>query len=177
MPDAVDPRSGHRGYPAAQVGRARLVAALRRAGMPLARVREVVDLDPAARRTAVSRWWDGVEEEVRGQAGFPGILRAYDTVGARVDAQGGSGPAARPRSVPATGTPRRASRTSRWPGPWGDAQPRAVASRAPKARRAQPVSTSRARRTGRRARTRRARDRPATSSSSQTSPTTAWVSA
>ncbi len=65
VPDAVDPWTGHRGYAAGQVDRARLIAALRRAGMPLARVRDVVDLAPAARRAAVARWWDGVEDDVR----------------------------------------------------------------------------------------------------------------
>ena len=65
VPDAVDPWTGHRGYAAAQVGRARLIAALRRAGMPLARVRDVVDLEPGARRAAVGRWWAGVEEDLR----------------------------------------------------------------------------------------------------------------
>ncbi|MGY1695105.1 MerR family transcriptional regulator [Geodermatophilus sp. SYSU D00814] len=65
VPDAVDPWTGHRGYAAGQVDRARLIAALRRAGMPLARVRDVVDLEPAARRAAVARWWDGVEEDLR----------------------------------------------------------------------------------------------------------------
>jgi DNA-binding transcriptional MerR regulator len=65
VPESVDPWSGHRGYAAGQVQRARLIAALRRAGMPLARVREVVDLEPAAQRSAVARWWDGVEEDLR----------------------------------------------------------------------------------------------------------------
>jgi DNA-binding transcriptional MerR regulator len=65
VPDSVDPWSGYRGYAAAQVQRARLIVALRRAGMPLARVRDVVDLGPAARRAAVARWWDGVEEDLR----------------------------------------------------------------------------------------------------------------
>jgi DNA-binding transcriptional MerR regulator len=65
VPDAVDPWSGHRGYATGQVARARLIAALRRVGMPLARVRDVVDLGPAARRAAVARWWAGVEDDVR----------------------------------------------------------------------------------------------------------------
>jgi DNA-binding transcriptional MerR regulator len=65
LPDDVDPSSGYRGYAAGQVERARLIAALRRAGMPLARVRDVVDLDPPRRRAAVARWWAGVEDDVR----------------------------------------------------------------------------------------------------------------
>ena len=55
VPDRVDEVTGYRWYGAAQVGRARLIALLRRAGMPLARVREVVDLPAAQRRAAVAR--------------------------------------------------------------------------------------------------------------------------
>ncbi|PRY51039.1 hypothetical protein LY71_102102 [Geodermatophilus tzadiensis] len=123
---------------------ARLIALLRRAGMPLGRVRDVVDLPAAQRRAAVARWWAGVEDDVRDrralvelltrageedadvyevrlrdvpeaelltrearltvdeldgvvrtvtclsrrQAPFPGILGAYEAVGAWVDAAG-----------------------------------------------------------------------------------------
>jgi DNA-binding transcriptional MerR regulator len=76
VPESVDPWSGHRGYAAGQVARARLIAALRRAGMPLARVREVVDLEPAAQRSAVARWWDGVEEDLRRRRTWVGALTA-----------------------------------------------------------------------------------------------------
>ncbi|MGY1743958.1 MerR family transcriptional regulator [Blastococcus sp. SYSU D00695] len=62
-PAAVDPVSGYRLWSPDQVDRARVVALLRQAGMPLARVREVLDLDPAARAAAVGRWWAGVEAE------------------------------------------------------------------------------------------------------------------
>ncbi len=55
-PADVDPRTGYRRYAPAQVDRARLIGLLRRAGMPLTRVREVVDLDPGARRAALERW-------------------------------------------------------------------------------------------------------------------------
>ena len=56
VPDSVDPWSGHRGYAPGQVERARLIAALRRAGMPLARVRDVVD---ATRRPGGRPWRPG----------------------------------------------------------------------------------------------------------------------
>ncbi|MGY1742481.1 MULTISPECIES: MerR family transcriptional regulator [unclassified Blastococcus] len=62
-PAHVDPVSGYRLWSADQVERARVIALLRRAGMPLARVRDVVDLGPAARSAAVGRWWAGVAEE------------------------------------------------------------------------------------------------------------------
>src|ERR687889_341908 len=64
VPARVDGHSGHRWYAPAQVARARLVGLLRQAGMPLARVREVVDLEPADRPAAVDRWWAGVEDDV-----------------------------------------------------------------------------------------------------------------
>ncbi len=64
-PDRVDPHSGYRWYAAGQVERARTIGLLRRAGMPLARVREVVDLAPGARRAAVDGWWGSVEADVR----------------------------------------------------------------------------------------------------------------
>ncbi len=64
-PAGVDPFSGYRRYAAEQVERARLIGLLRRAGMPLARVRGVVDLEPGARRAAVEGWWSSVEAAVR----------------------------------------------------------------------------------------------------------------
>jgi DNA-binding transcriptional MerR regulator len=64
-PADVDPRTGYRRYAPEQVGRARLIGLLRRAGMPLARVRDVVDLAPGARRAALEGWWASVESDVR----------------------------------------------------------------------------------------------------------------
>ncbi len=64
-PAAVDPFSGYRRYGVDQVERAALIGLLRRAGMPLARVRDVVDLDPGSRRAAVEGWWSSVEAAVR----------------------------------------------------------------------------------------------------------------
>jgi len=63
-PSRVDRHTGYRWYASAQVTRARLVGLLRQAGMPLARVREVVDLEPADRLAAVDRWWRDVEDDV-----------------------------------------------------------------------------------------------------------------
>ena len=48
IPARVDPVSGYRLYERGQLERARLVAWLRRLGMPLARIRVVCDLPPAA---------------------------------------------------------------------------------------------------------------------------------
>jgi DNA-binding transcriptional MerR regulator len=73
-PARVDGHSGHRWYAPAQVSRARLVGLLRQAGMPLARVREVVDLEPADRLAAVDRWWAGVEDDVARRRALVGSL-------------------------------------------------------------------------------------------------------
>ena len=48
-PARVDPYSGYRFYQPNQLERARLVAWLRRLGMPLARIRVVCDLPPGPR--------------------------------------------------------------------------------------------------------------------------------
>ncbi|MGW7542039.1 MerR family transcriptional regulator [Streptomyces sp. NPDC054770] len=62
-PARVDPETGYRYYAEAQLERARLVAWLRRLGMPLARIREVCALPagPAARE--VRAYWARVEAE------------------------------------------------------------------------------------------------------------------
>jgi DNA-binding transcriptional MerR regulator len=73
-PAGVDPFSGYRRYAADQVQRARLIGLLRRAGMPLARVAGVVDLEPGARRAAVEGWWASVEADVRERRALLEIL-------------------------------------------------------------------------------------------------------
>ncbi|WVK88036.1 MerR family transcriptional regulator [Dactylosporangium sp. AC04546] len=62
-PAAVDGDSGYRFYKPAQLDRARLIAWLRRLGMPLARIRRVLDLPPAEAADAVAAYWDGVLAE------------------------------------------------------------------------------------------------------------------
>ncbi|MFG1675247.1 MerR family transcriptional regulator [Micromonospora sp. NPDC049282] len=56
-PTAVDPHSGYRYYAPEQLDRARLIAALRRAGMPLAEIRTVCGLPPDAAAEALDAWW------------------------------------------------------------------------------------------------------------------------
>ncbi|MFE6690287.1 MerR family transcriptional regulator [Streptomyces sp. NPDC057743] len=63
-PAHVDPHSGYRHYAPAQLERARLVAWLRRLGMPLARIREVCELAPGAAAGAVAAYWAQVEADV-----------------------------------------------------------------------------------------------------------------
>jgi DNA-binding transcriptional MerR regulator len=59
-PAEVDPDTGYRWYAADQLDRARLVARLRLAGMPLARIRVVADLAERSRPAAAAEltsWW------------------------------------------------------------------------------------------------------------------------
>ena len=62
-PAQVDPDTGYRWYDLAQLRQARLVAALRQVGMPLAQIRPVLALDPAAAAGRLSDWWAGLEAE------------------------------------------------------------------------------------------------------------------
>jgi protein phosphatase len=60
-PARVDPATGYRFYDPDQLEHARLVAWLRRIGMPLARIREVCGLAPGAAADAVRAYWAEVE--------------------------------------------------------------------------------------------------------------------
>jgi serine/threonine protein phosphatase PrpC len=59
-PAAVDPESGYRLYDPGQLGPARLIAQLRRIGMPLADIRTVSHLDSAAAAEAITAYWQRV---------------------------------------------------------------------------------------------------------------------
>jgi protein phosphatase len=62
-PARVDPVTGYRFYDPAQLERARLVAWLRRLGMPLARIRDVCALEPPAAALEVRAYWAQVEAD------------------------------------------------------------------------------------------------------------------
>lgn len=62
-PARVDPHSGYRYYRNAQLEQARLVALLRRLGMPLARIRMVCELPPPAAVAEVTSYWRQVEAD------------------------------------------------------------------------------------------------------------------
>lgn len=62
-PAEVDRHSGYRRYSPTQLGRARLVATLRLLGMPLARIRLVLDFAPAAAAREVEAYWSQVEAD------------------------------------------------------------------------------------------------------------------
>jgi protein phosphatase len=63
VPAYVDPASGYRFYGPGQLDRAVLVGSLRRLGMPLAGIADIVGLRPADAADAVAGWWAGVEEQ------------------------------------------------------------------------------------------------------------------
>ncbi|MEV0205293.1 MerR family transcriptional regulator [Streptomyces sp. NPDC050788] len=73
-PAHVDPHSGYRYYSAAQLERARLVAWLRRLGMPLARIREVCALGPADAANEIRAYWGRVEAETAARRDLAAFL-------------------------------------------------------------------------------------------------------
>ncbi|MFJ6750769.1 MerR family transcriptional regulator [Streptomyces sp. NPDC091266] len=73
-PARVDPFNGYRLYAPAQLERARLVAWLRRLGMPLARIREVGELDPGAAAAAVAAYWAQVESDTAARRDLAAFL-------------------------------------------------------------------------------------------------------
>lgn len=62
VPASVDPRNGYRRYGTGQVERARLVAMLREADMPLAQIARVLALPGPEAADALGAWWQAVEE-------------------------------------------------------------------------------------------------------------------
>ncbi|WP_323793315.1 MerR family transcriptional regulator [Nocardioides sp.] len=68
VPAEVDAFTGYRRYAPAQLDRARLVARLRLAGMPLARIRLVADLPPDSAAAELTSYWRQVEADT-GSAG------------------------------------------------------------------------------------------------------------
>jgi DNA-binding transcriptional MerR regulator len=62
-PQRVDPDSGYRWYGPGQLEPARLIAVLRRIGVPLAQVKPLLGLDRAAVAQEVTAWWATAEAE------------------------------------------------------------------------------------------------------------------
>ncbi|MEU5209542.1 MerR family transcriptional regulator [Streptomyces sp. NPDC020742] len=73
-PAHVDPVNGYRHYAPAQLERARLVAWLRRLGMPLAGIREVCALAPDAAADAVTAYWARVEADTAARRDLAAFL-------------------------------------------------------------------------------------------------------
>jgi protein phosphatase len=76
-PVRVDPDSGYRLYDPAQLEQARLVAWLRRLGMPLARIRAVSTLPPALAGAELARYWDQVEAQASARRELARFLIGY----------------------------------------------------------------------------------------------------
>jgi serine/threonine protein phosphatase PrpC len=76
-PAAVDGESGYRYYDPAQLERARLIAWLRRLGMPLARIRVVCELPQAEAADEVAAYWAQVVAETAGRERLATFLVDY----------------------------------------------------------------------------------------------------
>jgi PPM family protein phosphatase len=73
-PVRVDPVTGYRFYHPDQLERARLVAWLRRLGMPLARIGVVCELAPAAAAAEVAAYWRQVEADTEARRNLAAFL-------------------------------------------------------------------------------------------------------
>ncbi|AUG75464.1 hypothetical protein CFP65_0501 [Kitasatospora sp. MMS16-BH015] len=73
-PAEVDPVTGYRRYAPGQVERARLVAWLRRLGMPLARIRLVLELEPIRAAGEVAGYWQQVVAETAARQDLAAFL-------------------------------------------------------------------------------------------------------
>jgi len=76
-PARVDPQSGYRFYAPAQLEQARLVAWLRRLGMPLAAIRSMSTLSPTLAARALADYWDQVEAENAARRELASFLIGY----------------------------------------------------------------------------------------------------
>jgi DNA-binding transcriptional MerR regulator len=73
-PARVDPDSGYRFYTAAQLERARLVAALRQLSVPLAEVKAIVDLDSNEAAARIREYWAAAEAQHTARRELAGYL-------------------------------------------------------------------------------------------------------
>lgn len=73
-PARVDPDSGYRLYEPSQLAQARLVAWLRRLGMPLAHIRVVCSLSPADAAREVAAYWARVEADTAARRDLAAFL-------------------------------------------------------------------------------------------------------
>jgi serine/threonine protein phosphatase PrpC len=73
-PARVDPETGYRYYAPEQLEQARLVAWLRRLGMPLAEIREVRALPPADAAREIRAFWSRVEAETASRRDLASFL-------------------------------------------------------------------------------------------------------
>jgi PPM family protein phosphatase len=76
-PAEVDPDNGYRRYAAAQLEQARLVAWLRRLGMPLARIRALIAMPRAAAAADLATYWRQAEAEQSAKRDLATFLIGY----------------------------------------------------------------------------------------------------
>ncbi|MCP8711232.1 MerR family transcriptional regulator [Streptomyces sp. AC04842] len=73
-PARVDPDTGYRRYAPEQLEQARLVAWLRRLGMPLARIRQVCAMDPGEAAGEIRAYWARVEADTAARRDLAAFL-------------------------------------------------------------------------------------------------------
>jgi PPM family protein phosphatase len=87
-PARTHPHTGYRYYSLGQLDRARLVAWLRRLGMPLAEIRQVCALGPAAAAGEIRAYWGRIETETAVRRDLAAFL--VDHLTAEAEAEPGS---------------------------------------------------------------------------------------
>ncbi|MBF9134151.1 MerR family transcriptional regulator [Plantactinospora sp. S1510] len=85
-PASVDPATGYRYYSPDQLPRARLIARLRRIGLPLARIGQLADLGPEARAIELRGWLHSQRALLEERAALVETMRWYGEEAALVDA-------------------------------------------------------------------------------------------
>ncbi|MCX4750721.1 MerR family transcriptional regulator [Kitasatospora sp. NBC_01287] len=83
-PAEVDPLSGYRFYAPEQLERARLVAHLRRIGLPLARIQQVCELTPVQAAAELGAYWDGVLADTAARQDLVTLLLGHLTGSTRM---------------------------------------------------------------------------------------------
>lgn len=74
VPARVDPETGYRWYEPGQLERARKVALLRRIGVPLARIRQILERTADAAAAEIADYWAGAEAEHAARRELAGTL-------------------------------------------------------------------------------------------------------
>ena len=74
VPEQVDPITGYRRYALDQLERARRVSALRRIGVPLARIRQLLELAPWDAADEVLAYWAAADAEHAARGELAGLL-------------------------------------------------------------------------------------------------------
>ncbi|GAB3964312.1 MerR family transcriptional regulator [Plantactinospora veratri] len=85
-PASVDPATGYRYYSRDQLPRARLIARLRRLGLPLARIGQLADLAPEARAVELRGWLRGQRTLLDERTAAVAAMQWYGGDAALVDA-------------------------------------------------------------------------------------------